>query len=713
MLATIASKLFLFLEIVWPSKELLIFVTKTNPMKAILRLLIIFSAIQLCSAQYWYIPNDAANRNPGDLNADAERPSGGGLPGGWSVILNAATSPVWSTSKSIPFTFSFNNQPVSNFKVSNSGVLTFDVNATTVPGFQRYSLPNASIPDRSVCITGLTGIASNDIVITKTFGTAPNRQFWIQFNSYGYGSVPSDGSNYAYWSIVLEETSNRIHIVDQRTGGYATTKLVSIGLQINASTAIMIKGSPDLLSKAGTSDGPIDNQYYSFVQGNQGKYDLTVVDITTSPYQVAGKVVVTAIFRNLGTQNVNSLRLNYMGDNNASGGDVKNVRNIATFNYDTVSHIIPWEVVSGTHNLEVFADDINGGNADENQVDDKKKKKIYVMERLESRTPLFEVYSSSTCPPCKPANEKYLSVLENKNPADYVSIKFQQNFPGNGDPYATTESINRRGYYFINSIPRTEIDGGWDKNGNLFSEEVYAAASKVPAFYALNGTYKVEGQKVTANINYSPLFEATGAKLYIAILEKITYYNVATNGETEFHHVMKKMLPSETGTILPAIPALSSRSNNFSYTFNGDYRLPPDGQTANIIDHTKEHSVEDFSNLYVVAWIQGLDKQVFQAANLSPEGTSSVNEKSGVQSAFIYPNPAEDELVTEIRLNSATDLTSTIVDASGNSMLTRQSKFGAGNQTLRFNIQHLSPGYYQMVLNDKEGNSSVLEFVKK
>ncbi|MFN8331589.1 MAG: hypothetical protein U0T81_10300 [Saprospiraceae bacterium] len=55
----------------------------------------------------------------------------------------------------------------------------------------------------------------------------------------------------------------------------------------------------------------------------------------------------------------------------------------STFNYDTVSHIIPWEVVSGTHNLEVFADDINGGNADENQVDDKRKKrKIYVSRNI-------------------------------------------------------------------------------------------------------------------------------------------------------------------------------------------------------------------------------------------------------------------------------------------------------------------------------------------
>ncbi len=670
-------------------------------------------ALEANQAQYWYIPNEVAHRNPGDLNADAERPSGGGLPSGWTTILNPSATPVWSTNKTIPFDFKFNNQLVSSFKISNSGVLTFDVSAVAVPNFSRVSLPSSTIPNNSICIMGLVGTASNDYVITKTFGTAPNRQFWIQFNSYGYGSVPSDNSNYTYWSIVLEETSNRIHIVDQRTGGYAATKLVSLGVQISNTEALMVTGSPDLLSKAGTSDGALDNVYYTFVQGKQGKYDVTVTDIITSAYQVAGDVVITAIFRNLGTSSINSIRLNYNGNGISSSGDLKSGLNIPTFGYDTVSHIIPWKINSGTHSVEVFADQLNNLYADEYPIDDLLKKKIYAMEKIEPRIPLFEVFSSSSCPPCKPANEKYLSILENKNPKDYVSIKYQQNFPGNGDPYTTAEAINRRGYYFINSIPRLEIDGGWDKNGNLFSEEIYGASGTIPAFYSLTGTYKLDGKKVSGTIQYAPLFEAVGARLYVAILEKITYFNVATNEETEFHHVMKKMLPNETGTVLPTLPPLTQRSSSFSYTFNGEYRLPINGLTANIINHATEHSVEDFNNLYVVAWIQGPDKQIYQAANLQPEGILSVNEVAGFETSRLYPNPASDKLHVDIDIRTKSELLSTIVDHNGKILMHREDKLSVGQQTLNYNIQNLPTGYYHLMIMDKNNNSSVLEFVKE
>ncbi|MCC6815264.1 MAG: hypothetical protein IT267_02510 [Saprospiraceae bacterium] len=676
-------------------------------------LAMIFSiTVTLGSGQYWYIPNEAANRNPGDLNSDAERPSGGGLPGGWTTILAANVNPGWSANRTIPFAFKFNDQTVTSFKISNTGILTFDVNAATVPSADRVILPDASIPNNSICLLGLAGIGANDIIISKTFGAAPNRQLWIQFNSFGYGTVVSDNTNYCYWSIVLEETSNRIHIVDQRTGGYASTKLVSIGIQIDPSNATNISGSPDILSKAGTSDGPIDNVFYTFVQGTQGKYDVTVTDITTSPYQVSGNVVVSAIFRNLGTIPINSLRMNYTGDNVAASGDEISGLNISTFGYDTISHIVPWNILSGTHNLEVFADQLNVSNPDEYPTDDRKKKKIFAMEKLEPRIPLFEVFSSSSCPPCKPANEKYLSIIENKSPDEFVSIKYQQNFPGNGDPYTTTEAINRRGYYFINSIPRLEIDGGWDKNGNVFTDQIFNGASTIPAFYTLNGTFKVEDKKITATVSYSPLFEATGARLYVAILEKITYLNVATNGELEFHHVMKKMLPNETGTVLPTLPPLTQRSNTFSYTFNGEYRLPINGQTANIINHATEHSVEDFSNLYVVAWIQGPDKQVFQAANLKGE-SSGVYYSAKFETGTLYPNPCSDKILLNIHLKESSQLITHIVDNFGKIVYSRENNMASGKQTLEYNIKDIPAGEYHLLIFDKDNNSSIHEFIKQ
>ena len=70
------------------------------------------------------------------------------------------------------------------------------------------AIPDPAIPDNSILVWGIEGSGSNDNICTKTFGTAGS-QHWIFFTSYTAGS-------WSYWSIVLEEGSNKIYIVDQR-----------------------------------------------------------------------------------------------------------------------------------------------------------------------------------------------------------------------------------------------------------------------------------------------------------------------------------------------------------------------------------------------------------------------------------------------------------------------------------------------------------------
>ena len=51
------------------------------------------------------------------------------------------------------------------------------------------------------------------------------------------------------------------------------------------------------------------------------------------------------------------------------------------------------------------------------------------------------------------------------------------------------------------------------------------------------------------NITIDPIedFNSNNLKLFVGIFEYTTYNNIATNGETEFLHVMKKMIPSSSG----------------------------------------------------------------------------------------------------------------------------------------------------------------------
>ncbi len=666
------------------------------------------------NAQYYYNAYANAGANPGTLNADPEYPVGGGIATGWTTIQGTAATPVWSTVQTLPFAFSFNGGAVTQYKVSTSGVLTFDVaTALVAPSYTKAALPDATIPNSSVCIWGLAALGANDNIVSKTFGVAPNRQHWIQFSSYGYGTTVSDGSNFTYWSIVLDETTNSIHIVDNRTGGYATTKSVSAGIQINATTAVSIATSPNLLSLAATDPTPADNSYYTFMQGVQPNYDMHMVSISTPSYVVTGNNNITGIIQNFGAVPVTSFTINYKIDGGAVVSAPVTAVNVTSNGTYTFTHATPWSATVGTHTCECYATNING-NPDANTANDATMKTINVLSEIVQRIPLFEIFTSSTCGPCAPGNTNYHSIVDLKSADDFVSIKFQQDFPGTGDPYCTTEGFNRRNFYAINSIPRMEIDGGWDGNASSFTTALYDEARAVPAQFKMQGSFlNVPSTKtLSGKVKYAPLFNntASNSKLYIAIIENLTTANVKSNGETKFEQVMKKMIPSDVGAALPAHNAGIWDSTTFTYTFNGNYRLPADGQAANRINHTTEHSVENFGNLRIVAWIQSTaaDKQVFQAINLTGSFPTGIKEDVSVsiKNVEMYPNPTTTSLNVTMDMKSADDIMIYIVNTQGEMVKAITKKVQSGTNKIALDMSTLASGSYYITVLDSKNNSS-------
>lgn len=151
-------------------------------MKKLLTLLALSCALTGFS-QYYVLPNINAGTNPGGLNTDAEFPVGGGLPAGWSNVLSSSASPIWSSSQTLPFSFQFNGSSVSSYRVSSTGVLTFMSTPGTAPGTSNTGLPSNVIPDLSIMAWGLDLSGGNDAVVSKTFGSSPNRQHWVFFTS--------------------------------------------------------------------------------------------------------------------------------------------------------------------------------------------------------------------------------------------------------------------------------------------------------------------------------------------------------------------------------------------------------------------------------------------------------------------------------------------------------------------------------------------------
>ena len=664
------------------------------------KIITLFTAVCLSlslAAQYYYVPNINAGTNPGGLNNDDEYPSGGGLPAGWTnIITGSAATPVWSSNVTIPFAFSFNGTPVTQFKVSSSAILTFDI-ATVLPApsYTRAALPNASIPNNSVCIWGLSGIGSNDYVISKTFGSAPNRQFWIQFNSFGYGTVASDGSNFTYWSIVLQETTNQIHIVDQRTGGYASADYVSAGIQLNSTTAYSVALSPNLAALAGTSPTPSDNTYYTFIQGTQQQWDFSTTASSVPAYLVlsAAPFSITGTVRNMGSQTVTSFDMNYSVNSGptvtANIGPV-NIAPNATYNF---THPTGWTPsVSATYNITAWASNLNG-NPDGYAANDNLSFSTQVVDTFVVHQSCIEVFTSSTCGPCAPGN---LNMEQNVIPfiSNYTVIKYQQDFPGSGDPYRTPEAVNRRGYYAINSIPRLEIDGQWDGNAQLLTTAIYNSYQAIPSFMTINiasatytGTTVSVSGTITPHINYG----SGTYRYHVVVTEKQTLLNTATNGETEFLNVMMNMEPTETGNVISAL------NSGTPIAFNKTISLPYGAPNSNTCCH-----VEEMSDLRVVVFVQNnVDKKILQSKwqdVVLATGVAEIDaEGDGI--AAVYPNPVNNFATVKFQLANSANAAVTVTNIMG--QVVYQNDLGtvsSGISKHSMNTESFPNGIYNVTL---------------
>jgi hypothetical protein len=256
-----------------------------------------------------------------------------------------------------------------------------------------------------------------------------------------------------------------------------------------------------------------------------------------------------------------------------------------------------------------------------------------------------------------------------------------------------------------------EIDGGWNQNAQSFTNTIYTNAKAVAAQYKLSGAFTRVNKTITAKVKYSPLTTAAaaaGAKLHVVIVESRTVQNKKSNGETEFFNVVKKMLPDQNGTTLTAKTIGTWDSTTLTFTFNGNFRLPANGQTANQINHATEHSVESFDSLRVVAWIQGADKTIYQGANLMKVNSlSAENVVSNISPLNVYPNPANKSVNIGFSLNERDDVTITIVDLQG-AMVARKVVTGnAGNNRTEINTQELPSGYYTIIMTDTKHSVSV------
>ncbi len=662
--------------------------------------------LNLGYSQYHLLPVVKNGQNPSNLNTDPENQQGAGLTAGWQTILQGPqTSGNWSATFQLPFKFYFNGALVKNYKASTSGIVTFNTKTSMRPDSSNIALPTSRIPDSSICIWGLRAV-TGDYIVIKTFGQAPHRQLWISYNSFSEQNLQSGGHIFA--SVVLEESTNKIFIVDQRTlcrlnGVDCPDKTsLTLGIQIDSTNAIMVPGSPDFASENLNSPSTADNSYYEFIPGSVPSLDVESQSHVLKNFFLFREfpISISANYKNIGSTPISKVEYNYQVDNGAVETAVINGLNASSYEQFQITHPKLWQISDTrytTHSVKSWISRIND-QTPSLTADDTLFSAITVNDTTFTRKLLHESFTSSTNMASKAANDTLHSVLA-AFPGISTEINYPMNSPQGGDPYHTIEVAARARFYALasNAIPATFLDGKLNGSSANYSAQTLLQNQQVPSFYQINSSGHVKGQHIEVQvkiINEAPVSSTT--RLYVAVCEKKTLKNVKTNGEMQFFHILKKFLTDTSGILVDTLPPDSEKSFQFNWDAPGSYRLPADGRTANIINLNTEHSIEDFSNLEVIAWLQQNDRNVLQSNSEDLPYTVS-NENSSLDSpVFLSPNPAKEYIDISLPTPQTGDfMNASVCDLDGRTVC----RFKMGLSPYRLDVSSWNPGLYALIIH--------------
>ena len=166
---------------------------------------------------------------------------------------------------------------------------------------------------------------------------------------------------------------------------------------------------------------------------------------------------------------------------------------------------------------------------------------------------------------------------------------------------------------------------------------------------------------------------------YIAVVERHTYNNVSSNGETEFNYVEQKVLPNSVGVYLNGL------TNGAVFPFS---------QTIDL--RTVTH-IENYDNLMFAVWVQNSagDKNVRQAAWATfPTGVQNItHSSSGIVS--ISPNPSISQTMIQYQLQDNSVVSMNVVNSLGQVVYEKNiGALGFGLHTEMFDTENLAAGVY-------------------
>ena len=323
----------------------------------------------------------------------------------------------------------------------------------------------------------------------------------------------------------------------------------------------------------------------------QSEFDLRIIDIEMPNTIETGEKEISFTVENLGTAVVNSFEAKIKASNWETAA-------LATFEQDIDNS----EIVQVTYkdktfnaiarnkpyNISVEILSING-NKDQDASNNYKDKNISVAFNKAQRIPMIEHFSSSTCGPCVAVNQQMHTLTQN-NEGNFTYTKF----PTSGDPYNNFEASHRIQEYGFTGVPNIFLDGRSIGN-NYLTQAQLDERREVPAYADIRGAFSIEDDIIYVIADFMSYITLENAVAFITVNEKTTTKNTGSNGETEFHHIMMKMLKSKSGNPV-SINA-------------GEY------QRLEFTHNMSLTNVEELNDLEVALWLQDPEtKEIYNSS---------------------------------------------------------------------------------------------------
>lgn len=304
--------------------------------------------------------------------------------------------------------------------------------------------------------------------------------------------------------------------------------------------------------------------------------------------------------------------------------------------------------------------------------------------------------NSALCDSCLIADDAVDQLVSDySSPRDVIDIQYHTNTP-DSDPLfeANTADPNSRSlFYSISDVPKLVMDG----NKYTGSSYQWASDSSYMRLRSLQDPlFNISlGFQLTGNtIDIQTRLEAADSilnedlVLRIALVEKNVYTPIGGNGDTEYRNVLRKMLPTASGTDL---------KDFYVNWYPGDTLIDS-------VSHTL-FNFDDAGEIGLIAFVQNSStKEIYQAAYRDVEGTVTglptyISKEIGLD-FLLFPNPTDNNVNLIFKENLKRSANLYLYNSVG--QYQKELVLEAGIDSYHFEVGELPSGVYILKIVDED-----------